>query len=579
MATSSVASLSKQLSSLTKTASTAAAAAKTQGKDTTGITNAINKSNAMVAQTNRQGSKSFSGSAEEKAYNANVITPSSIAPAAGVNLPTKPTVTAPDIGATNTGLATGGITTDATGKLTVQPTETTTGTNKYQGLSDIFNSYLQESQKNTPVSNEAIYNAQYKADKIAEKQQAVNDITAQINTIVANRDANVLRVTGQGRGIPEAIIGGQQAEINKEAAIAALPLQAQLAAAQGNLSLAQSHLDTMFQIKSKDAQAQYDYKTKLLDSVFNFATKIEQNKLEDLKVEESRKYTEKQDFIKAQNAALSNALAQGAPASVYNAIKNATDVAGVTIAAGIYNGDVLAQQIKKKQLADLYAPKAASAPEIKNFGTTDAPMWKQYNSVSNSWQDVSGLNNSSSPSPEAIKKTSSQLDFLLDTVKNAKKYSGSSGAGNTYWEGIKQKFAGSTDYTNLVAQANTLKTNMLTLATDPNIKKFFGPNMSNNDVQLMSSAGTTLNPEMQSPEELKKEVIRVQDFVERAKLSLNGATEFGKTDGGIRVANLPDGTIQDAYGNKYDANGNPLDKKNTTTNEGFFNSFLNVFGL
>ncbi len=301
--------------------------------------------------------------ATTKAIKANrpiapVITPESLRPQTPVSLPKPPASTpVPDLSATNAGLVGGGITTDTTGKLIVAPTAEPTADNKYAGMQSIFDSYLKQSQAIAPVNNEAIYNAQYKADQIAQKQQAVNDITSQINTIVANRDADVLRVTGQGRGIPEVIIGGQQAQINKEAAIAALPLQAQLAAAQGNLDTAQSHLDTMFKIKSADATAKYNYNTKLLDSVFDFATKVEQNKIEDLKLSENRKYTEKQEFIKAQNDALKNALGQGAPASVYNAIKNATDINSVTIAAGAYNGDVLAQKIKAKQLADLYAPK------------------------------------------------------------------------------------------------------------------------------------------------------------------------------------------------------------------------------
>lgn len=118
----SVRSLSKTLSSLSKTASSVASTAKAQGKDTTGITNAINKSNAMVAQTERQGSKSFSGSREEKEYNANVITPQSTAVTPTITLPTPVQTTAPDVTAMNTGLAGGetGIT-NTNGMLTVDP--------------------------------------------------------------------------------------------------------------------------------------------------------------------------------------------------------------------------------------------------------------------------------------------------------------------------------------------------------------------------------------------------------------------------------------------------------------------------
>lgn len=56
----------------------------------------------------------------------------------------------------------------------------------------------------------------------------------------------------------------------------------------------------------------------------------------------------------------------------------------------------------------------------------------------------------------------------------------------------------------------TLKTNLLTLATDPNVKKFFGPQMTEADVRNMQAAATTLDTESQTPAELKAELERAQ---------------------------------------------------------------------
>ncbi len=131
----------------------------------------------------------------------------------------------------------------------------------------------------TPVNKEKAYTQLENQSGVREYQQQVNDYTSQLNTIVANRDANVLRVEGQGRGIPDVIIGGQQAQINKEAAIAALPVQAQLAGAQGNLALAQTHLDTLWKLRSSDIDAQYQYNKDVINTVMDFATKSEQNLL------------------------------------------------------------------------------------------------------------------------------------------------------------------------------------------------------------------------------------------------------------------------------------------------------------
>lgn len=131
-----------------------------------------------------------------------------------------------------------------------------------------------------PVKTADIYEQERKAAGIDAKQQAVNDYSAQLNQITAKSQANQLAVTGQGRGIPEVIIGGQQAQIAKEAAIQALPVAAQLAAAQGNLQLAQDHLDTVFKLKAQDAQAQNDYQNRIITSIFDFADKQQQRKLD-----------------------------------------------------------------------------------------------------------------------------------------------------------------------------------------------------------------------------------------------------------------------------------------------------------
>lgn len=207
--------------------------------------------------------------------------------------------------------------------------------------------------RTAPESQAEIYRKELRRSGVEQAQQQVNDITNTLNTITANRDANILRVEGQGRGIPEAIIGGQQAQINKEAAIAALPVQAQLAAAQGNLALAQQNLDTMFKLKSADSLAQYNYRNQVIDSVLQFANARDSQRLSELKTIEDRKYQTKQDFLKTQNQLLSSAVTQGAPSSVVNAINSATSIPEAIRAAGLYGGDILARQIQQANLANI----------------------------------------------------------------------------------------------------------------------------------------------------------------------------------------------------------------------------------
>jgi len=337
----------------------------------------LSNNNAGYSTTNRKGVTTYYGSAKDASgYNdsfegkgttskgaplsqrdatGNIITSDSIKP---VTTTPVPTVTqGADVGnivnANNAGLANAelGITSSANGTLTVSNPNAQENDSTGGRLQGIFDSYLKESQKIAPVSSADIYNRQYKEDGIKQKQQEVNNYASQINTITANRDAQVLSLEGSGRGQTTGFIGGEQGRINREAAIQALPVQAQLAASQGNLQLAQDHLNTMVSLKVADATNAYNRQTKLLDTVYQFATTAETRRLDELKAKNERTYQEKQDFLKVQASALSNALGQGAPASIYNAIKSATDKNGVILAAGVYNGDVLDRQLKQAQLA------------------------------------------------------------------------------------------------------------------------------------------------------------------------------------------------------------------------------------
>lgn len=120
----------------------------------------------------------------------------------------------------------------------------------------------------------------------------------------------------------------------------------------------------------------------------------------------------------------------------------------------------------------------------------------------------------------APEKALDQINLLKSSLAKAKELAGSSG--NVGILGKAGRFFSGTDsYTNLVAETNTLRTNVLTLMTDPTIKKFFGPQMSNADVQLMTSAGTTLNPELQDPSHMKAELGRLENLINRAEKAVS----------------------------------------------------------
>lgn len=180
----------------------------------------------------------------------------------------------------------------------VQPQETDLG--KTQKQQDDVLQQMLDSINNVPSSEDAYKRAQQET-QIIQKQQAVNDLTGQLNAIVNNGEALKLSLVGQGRGIPEAIIGGQQAQIARETAIQALPIQAQLSAAQGNLEMANDSLDRLFKIYSDDATNRYNARNKSLEAISGFLDKKEQRLWDEQKIKNDRAYQEIKDLHTEQN--------------------------------------------------------------------------------------------------------------------------------------------------------------------------------------------------------------------------------------------------------------------------------------
>jgi hypothetical protein len=228
------------------------------------------------------------------------VTPATEMNTPAINLPPKP-VPANMFGITQganasvaPGLAALGYTQDPT---TGQYTYTAPKVDGTVQTKDNFQSLLEGYLGNQPEkpSAERMYTDLYNQAGIKQKEQAVQSYTNQINAITSEANANALAVTGQGRGIPEVIIGGQQAQIQKEAAIRTLPLTAQLAAAQGDLATAQKHLDTLYSVRMADATAEYEYKSKIVSAVYDFATKAEQRKLDAVQLKEEQAFQLKRD--------------------------------------------------------------------------------------------------------------------------------------------------------------------------------------------------------------------------------------------------------------------------------------------
>lgn len=198
---------------------------------------------------------------------------------------------------------------------------------------DSYNSLM--SLIGTPPSSADAYNKAQNETGILQKQQLVTDLTGKLNTITATGEANKLSVVGQGRGIPEGIIGGQQAQMARETAIQALPVSAQLNAAQGNLQMAQQNLNTLFQIYSTDATNAYNYKKDSAMAVYDIASKAEQKKLDVFLQNIKDQKDAQQKVIDTNHSIALEASKTGrATADQLTQIANAPDFASAMKAAG-----------------------------------------------------------------------------------------------------------------------------------------------------------------------------------------------------------------------------------------------------
>lgn len=139
---------------------------------------------------------------------------------------------------------------------------------------------------------------------VRAREQEVNNYSNQLNSIVAKQQADLLnlREIGSKEGVTETVYGGQQLTINREAAIRALPVQAQLAGAQGNLELAQDYLTELRSIKQEQIDNDYNYNMAKFNAISSFLNREEKIKLDKITKNEDRAYAESRDNLDKQDA-------------------------------------------------------------------------------------------------------------------------------------------------------------------------------------------------------------------------------------------------------------------------------------
>jgi len=470
----------------------------------------------------------------KKAYDKSLVSAGEIGNVSTPTLPERVVAPTPglNMGVTNASLGQ----TDQTGMFQIPTMETsptagageTAAVDSVNALGQQIQGYLGLSKPEEGASEKALAKAREQAG-VQQAQQEFNRYQNQINAITSQRDAQILGLEGQGRGQTQGFIGGEQARISREAAIMALPVQAQLAAAQGNLEQAKELMGQLYQAKSADIQADLSYRQNLVSTLVNFASSSQQAVLQ-AKLADNAQASQ----IAQQNLAYQRQL--GLQALEYGQNNLVTGISNINPKSPTFEQDIAAYTAKlRKPVAAVSTKRDTQIVDGKLIDMQTGEI-------------IADMSGTPLQNQEEAQKSLDQLSFLRDTASKAIELAGSGGLINTpvgpssITKLIGATFIGNTSFKQLQNQTDTLKTNVLSLMTDPNVKKFFGPQMSNADVRLMSSTGSTLNPEEQNAKDYIQEVERLDDLFNRMQTAVKVGLA-GQSITGVNTITAPDGNL------------------------------------
>lgn len=320
-------------------------------------------------------------------------------------------------------------------------------------------------------------------------QQEVQQYTSQLNEITASRDAAMLSLEGQGRGQTGSFVGGEQARINREAAIQALPVQAQLAASQGNLEIAKSHVDTLFQMKVKDIETQQAYKTTVANTFMSVANAQQQNLLNAAIADSNARADMKKT---AMNDAKSIAM----QAIEYGQSSLARSVMNLDPTSPTYQQDVL------KAMGQLSKPVVATGGTAKrDTQVVDGKLVDMQTG-----EVINNFANADNQQQEQLNETLTLARELLSNDTSGK--SGAVGFGFQKFVPFGQSLGLQGDRTSFENKVNTLKANL----TLDNLKLLKGP-MSDKDLAFLQAIGSSLTTNM-SEKSFNNEMTRIVNKLE-----------------------------------------------------------------
>ncbi len=348
-------------------------------------------------------------------------------------------------------------------------------------------------------------------------QNEVQQYTSQLNNITASRDAAVLGLEDTGRGQTSGFIGGEQGRIQRQAAIAALPVQAQLAAAQGNLEIAKSHVDSLFQMKVKDIETEQAYKNTVANTWMSVAN-TQQSNLLNAAIADSNARAE------AKKTAMNDAKQIAMQAIEYGQSSLAASVMKRDPNSPTYQQDIM------NDMAKLSKPVVASsqgydAPTVKTINGVDM----QWNASTGKWETIAGGGAVNEQKQQQINETLGLArELLKDDGEWMSGKQSAVGASLAKFLPFGQSLGLQGNRTAFDNKVNTLKANL----TLDNLSLLKGP-MSDKDLAFLQAIGSSISTNMSEKEfngQVKKVIQKLEEKVAPATLS------------GSKIITAPDGT-------------------------------------
>ena len=376
--------------------------------------------------------------------------------------------------------------------------------------------FLREMRGKTTLTDEQ-YSQKGGVDAV---QKELNDINQQI--LVEQRSLqnklDTLEKNSQGK-----LQGGLEDQMN-DVTRESIKKQADLSIIQMGV---QGRYDSAKSIADRAVSAYMEKQDLILKTaMFNYQenkdlfTASEQREFETLAGNRERELTTEKENKKSIYDLGIQAQLDGAPTSVVQSMFAAKTKEEAMSIGGSYIGR-LDRQVKEAQLASANRANQASAKKDTQFDKDGNLVNMQTGEIISS---AGGQN-----SQEGVQKSLDQISFLQTTINDAKGLVDASGP-NMISQGFGNFFIGNTRAKQLANKLDTLKTNLLTLNSDPALKKFFGPQMTEKDTQLLMSAGSTLNAYSASEANNRAELTRYSELLNRMQTAIqNSGKTFGLT--------------------------------------------------